>query len=85
MLINSSRAKGKCPICGAPNCTCGGPSTVIPVDERTTLVTAERASARYPVAPGVYVRLSDAEAERRGLKKARGEGANKMRTPQRDK
>lgn len=39
MLINSRGARGKCPICGADRCSCGGPSKVIPVDQRVTQAT----------------------------------------------
>ena len=66
MLITSSSWRGKCPICGAANCACGGPSNVIPVDERTTRAGAGPLRL-YQLGPGRFVQLTDDAARARGL------------------
>ena len=81
MLITSRTMKGQCIICGAERCACGGPSNSVPVDERVT--KAESGPLReYQLRPGLFVQLTEAEAERRGLiGKERERPENKMRTP----
>lgn len=87
MLITSRTIRGKCPVCGAAGCTCGGPSAVAAVDERMTL--AGRGPLRsYPIGRGVSIQLTDEEARRRGLLPAEPEPGprgiaplDKMRRP----
>ncbi len=71
MLITSAW-RGKCPVCGAPNCTCGGPSTT----EGVTVGEAERGPARYVKPgprPGLSVKITEAEAMRLGIVRAKKE------------
>lgn len=69
MLINSGFSRilnGRCPICGAANCACGGPSNVIAVDERVT--RAGRGPLRsYPIGRGASIQLEDEMARARGF------------------
>ncbi len=82
MLINSRIIKGKCPVCGTANCACGGPSTVIPVDERVTRA-GTGALRTYPLGRGVSIQLTDDMARARGLlpPKAAEPVLNKKRSP----
>ncbi len=57
MLINSSVVKGKCPVCGAANCACGGPSHVVPVDERVTRADDKGEMVRVPIGRGAYIKM----------------------------
>ncbi len=66
MLINSSVVKGKCPVCGAPSCSCGGPSKVIAVDERVT-AAGQGPLAKYSLGRGVSILLSEEMARARGF------------------
>ncbi len=82
MLINSNTIKGKCPICGKANCACGGPSTVVPVDERVTRAGAG-VLRTYSLGRGASIQLTDDMARARGLlpPKAAEPVLNKKRTP----
>lgn len=82
MLINSNTIKGKCVVCGAANCTCGGPSNVIPVDERVTRVGGGTLK-RYDLGRGVSIQLTEDMARARGLlpPKAAEPTLNKKRSP----
>lgn len=83
MLVNSRTIKGTCPICGAANCTCGGPSNVIPVDERVTRASGKGPLISFPIGRGVSVRLSEEAARRQGLLPAKKQEPvnNKKRLP----
>lgn len=70
-MLVTSRGRGKCPICGVPNHTCGGPSNVIPVDERITAF-AEGDYEWVEVRPGQRIKMRKA-------------AQNKMRMPERNK
>ncbi len=78
--------KGKCPVCGKANCACGGPSNVIPVDERVTRV-GPGALKRYDLGRGVSIQLTEDMARARGLlpPKAAEPTLNKKRTPTQNK
>ncbi len=86
MLINSNTIKGKCPVCGAANCACGGPSNVIPVDERVTRVGGGTLK-RYDLGRGVSIQLTEEAARARGLLPAKKEEPvlNKRRLPTQNK
>lgn len=57
MLVNSSVVKGKCPVCGAASCACGGPSNVIAVDERVTRAAATGEIVRVPIGHGASIKM----------------------------
>lgn len=81
MLITSSAMKGRCPVCGAANCACGGPSNIIAVDENVTTAT-HGPLKMYPLGRGRFVQLTDAAARARGLlpeQKMKEQAPNKMR------
>lgn len=88
MLITSWGAKGKCPVCGAANCQCGGPTTIIPVDERITEASVGKLVTIQTGRPGVGVKMTVEEARRQGLlpkpaeEKAEKPVRNKMRRPE---
>lgn len=87
MLVNSNSPKGKCPVCGAPNCACGGPSKVVPVDQNVT-TAGSGPLKKYPLGRGVYVQLTDEAARARGFlpeEKQRDSAPNKMRRAARNK
>jgi len=67
MLINSSVVKGKCPICGAANCACGGPSNVMPVDATARTLSGKLVKVPLPGRPGASVQIDEQEAIRLGL------------------
>ena len=87
MLISSRTLKGRCPVCGAVNCSCGGPSTVAPVDERIKEAKVERLVSVPTGRPGVSVKVTEEEARRLGYlppepaPKARPVARNKARRP----
>ncbi len=88
MLISSRTLKGRCPVCGAANCSCGGPSTVIPVDERIKEAKVGGRLVSVPTGrPGVSVKITEEEARRLGYlppepaPKARPVAQNKKRRP----
>lgn len=87
-LITSGTAKGKCPVCGAPSCSCGGPSNVVPVDERVTR-SMKGKMVRIDVGRGRGVQMYEDEARRRGLlqpeAKPERPARNKKRSPERNK
>lgn len=58
-----------CPVCGAGHASCGGPTTVIPVDDRIKEKTRMGTLKRYPNPdyPGSFIKLNDADAARLGL------------------
>ncbi len=82
MLVNSNAIKGKCPVCGTANCACGGPSTVIAVDERVTKAGTGPLRS-YPLGRGVSILLTEEMARARGLlpPKAAEPAQNKKRSP----
>jgi len=67
MILNSSAVKRKCPICGAPNCACGGPSDVVGVDIRMAKVMRGGKLVRIAMGRGLSVQMYEEEARRRGL------------------
>lgn len=78
MLISSSTVKGKCPVCGAASCACGGPSRIVE--------SASEGSGplkQYPLGRGRFVQLTDDAARARGLLppegKKREQALNKKR------
>ncbi len=81
MLITSNVVKGRCPICGAVDCTCGGPSTVVAVDERVMLAAAGGAMLRFDLGRGVSIKLREETARRRGLLPAKPEEAPGKKRP----
>lgn len=87
MLLNSNSLKGKCPVCGAASCACGGPSKVVPVDQNVS--TAGSGPLRkYPLGRGVFVQLTDEAARARGFlseEKQRDSAPNKLRRSSRNK
>ncbi|NLD71176.1 MAG: hypothetical protein GX649_00505 [Chloroflexi bacterium] len=85
MLITSRTIRGRCPVCGAAGCTCGGPSNVVAIDERVT--AARRGPLQsYPLGRGVSVQLTEEEARRRGLAPAEeAPPRDKARRPPNDK
>jgi hypothetical protein len=84
VLITSNAMKGKCPVCGAANCACGGPSNVIAVDERMTKAGSGPLRL-YPQGRGRYIQLNDVAARALGLlppeTKMKDSAPNKMRRP----
>jgi hypothetical protein len=92
MLISSRTLRGKCPVCGAENCSCGGPSTVAPVDERIKEAKVGGRLVSVPTGrPGVSVKVTEEEARRLGhlpaepAPKARPPVPNKKRRPAENK
>lgn len=96
MLINSNTIKGRCPVCGAASCSCGGPSDAVGVDKRVVAVPLGGPLREYSTGrPGQTIQLNDEAARARGLlppKKAEPEpvkklppAPNKKRTPERNK
>ena len=67
MILNSSAVKRKCPICGAPNCACGGPSDVVGVDIRMVKAVRSEKLVRIAMGRGLSVQMYEEEARRRGL------------------
>ncbi len=82
MLVSSRSFKGKCPICDAANCSCGGPSKVIAIGSGTERSAAGPLKA-YPIGRGVSIMLNDEHAEALGLLKEKQAqpALNKMRKP----
>ncbi len=71
MLINRRIAGGRCPVCGAPNCTCGGPSA----GDGITITEAEKVTGplvTVDLGRGRGIKMTQAQAN-----KMRGPGANK--------
>lgn len=69
-------APGRCIVCGAGSCACGGPTTVTPVDQRMRSKTMSRGRKKVyknPRGPG-YLRLSDEAAAKLGLTPTAEEG-----------
>ncbi len=84
MLITSRTAKGNCPVCGAANCSCGGPTTVFPVDQRITAATPGGGKmVRIQIRPGVLVNVREETARELGLLPKEPEP--KMQQPVRNK
>jgi hypothetical protein len=85
MLINSRMSRtlnGRCSVCGADRCGCGGPSKVVAVDERMT--AAGKGPLRsYDLGRGVSIQLTEDAARARGLlpPKAPEPPKDKMRRP----
>lgn len=59
----------RCAVCGADHASCGGPTTVVPIDERTRSRETVGTLKRYPnpAKKGAFLLLKDADAERLGL------------------
>jgi len=88
MLISSRTVAGKCPVCGAANCACGGPSNVIAIDERGRAAGGDTGPLRrYELGRGAAVLLRDDAARARGLLPAKREEPvhNKRRAGASDK
>ena len=84
MLINSSVVKGKCPVCGAQGCSCGGPSKVR--EHKEYRVMGGKLVSIPTGRPGVSVQMYEAEAIAKGLLPKKAEPVhNKMRRPARNK
>ncbi len=90
MLITSRMVRERCPICRAEDCTCGGPSDVVPVDERVVMASTQGPLLRFPVGRGASIRLREETARRRGLlppkpeepeRKRRSGSSTKIRRP----
>lgn len=81
MLINSSVIKGKCPVCGAANCSCGGPSKII--ESKGGVTVKGGRLVQVPLGrPGVSIQMYEQEAAQRGLLPKKAEPvANKKRSP----
>jgi hypothetical protein len=88
-VLVGGRTSWQCPVCGAANCACGGPTTVLPVDQRVTeAATASGPMVRVDLGRGVSVQLREAEARRLGLlpeQKVQQPPENKLRRPRRNK
>ncbi len=77
-------------MCGAANCSCGGPTMVIPVDERIKEAKVGGRLVSVPTGrPGVSVKVTEEEARRLGHlpaeNKARPVAPNKKRRPAENK
>jgi len=88
MLIDSRMMRrGRCPICGAVNCACGGATTtngvVITEGEKPTGAPLYRREIR----PGLSIKVTEAEAIRLGIVPAKKAEPvlNKKRTPSKNK
>lgn len=84
MLITSrtlgrSTGHGRCPVCGAQDCMCGGPSNVVAVDERIVMAASRGPMVSIPVGRGVSIKLREATARRRGYLPPRLEEETKAR------
>lgn len=88
-LVSSGVLRGRCPVCGAANCRCGGPTDVVPVDERMEVRQMRGPLVRIPGRrPGEFVKVTEAEARALGHlppaepePKARPPARNKARRP----
>jgi hypothetical protein len=80
MLINSRIVGGRCPVCGAVDCACGGPSGVQGVDERVTRAVSSGPLLTFELGRGVSVRLREETARRQGLLPPKPEPQVKKRT-----
>ena len=67
MLITRNIVRGRCPVCGAVDCTCGGPSDVVAVDERIVMAASKGPLLTFNLGRGVSIRLREETARRRGL------------------
>lgn len=92
MIINSRTIRGKCPVCGAEQCQCGGPSNIVAVDERVTAAAARGRLVNVPAGrPGLSIRMTAAQARALGYlpaepaPKARPPVPNKKRRPAENK
>lgn len=58
-----------CPVCGAAHAACGGPTTVVPIDDNVRSRENVGTLKRYanPTRPGAFLLLNDRDAERLGL------------------
>ena len=89
-LVSSGVLRGRCPVCGAANCRCGGPTDVVPVDERMEVRQMRGPLVRIPGRrPGEFVKVTEEEARRLGHlpaeNKARPVAPNKKRRPAENK
>ncbi len=91
MLISSRALGRRCPVCGAANCSCGGPSNVRAV-ECTEAAEMGGKLVRVPLGrPGLSMQITEAEARRLGYlpaepePKARPVPRTKMRRPAQNK
>jgi len=87
MALITSRTLGRrCPVCGAANCTCGGPSNIVAVDERMEVAMSKGKMVRIPLArPGASIQMYEEEARRRGLLPPKTTAETKIRRPTRNK
>ena len=71
----------KCPVCGVADCSCGGPTTVIPVDQRVTSASVGGLRAFPLKRAGLSIVLTEEEARAQGLLPAKmhDPALNKMR------
>lgn len=60
---------GACLVCGASSCSCGGPTEIVPIDQRVRSRGPVGRLKRYPnpAREGAFLRLSDEDARRMGL------------------
>ena len=93
MLVNSGSVRGKCPVCGAANCSCGGPTTVDEAPQKRGITEGVMGGSDMVVIPtgkaGVGIKLTRAQAVARGLlpaeEKAQKPAQNKKRLPAQNK
>lgn len=59
----------RCPVCGEAHASCGTPTEVVTLDDRTKGATVAGGLKRYPnpAKPGAFVMLNDRDARRLGL------------------
>lgn len=67
MLISSKSIRGKCPICGAANCACGGPTKIVAVDERMEVTKVGGKLITVEITKGVGMKMYEEVARARGL------------------
>jgi hypothetical protein len=72
-----------CLVCGAANCACGGPTEIIPIDQRVKEKDRMGTLKWYdnPARPGARMKLSDAAATRMGLLPKDGKTTTKHTPP----
>jgi len=85
MLIMRNLVRGRCPVCGAIGAACGGPSDVVPVDERVVVAASKGPLLTFQLGRGVSIRLREETAKRRGLLPPKPDPAEKRRPAPSDK
>ena len=81
MLITRNLVRGRCPVCGAVDCACGGPSEVVAVDERIVMAASKGPLLRFDLGRGVSIRLREETARRRGLLPPKEEPEKQKKRP----